>query len=79
MSTDILTAVQNENRILRDKIESMYAVEEMQKIIIEANGRFFTSDELLKMTIAEFIQAFHPNGVRLHVTLEKGGKANEPK
>ena len=75
MSTDLLTAVQKENRVLKEKIQSMYAVEEMQKVIMSAGGRLFTYDELLSMTIGDFIKSFYPNGIR--ITLRREGESSE--
>jgi len=71
MPLDIQEALQGENRRLNERIEQLKVVEGMQKSIIDAGGRFFSSDELTDMTIADFVNQFGPNGVTLNTVCGK--------
>jgi len=45
-----------------------YAVTDLQNMIREAGGRFFSKKELLQMTYAECIINFYPNGITMERT-----------
>ena len=63
-------ALMTENRELKQKIEQLKVVENMQNEIVNAGGRFFTAEELLDMTIADFVDHFGPNGITFEIKYE---------
>ena len=63
--------LQKENSSLYRRIEQHKVIERMQKSIIDAGGRFFSTDELTNMTIADFVNQFGPNGVTLTTIVER--------
>jgi len=51
-------------------MEQLGIAEKMQKVIIDAGGRFFSADELLKMTMADFVKNFYPNNITFTIKYE---------
>lgn len=63
----IQQVLQDDNRYLKEKIEQLKIIEPMQKVIHAAGGRFFGSDELLAMSMSEFISQFSPNNIEITI------------